>query len=111
MSLALAEGGPSITFITFHGSIEPGTTDLLSATSDRAAGHKGLSEKGIKVNEVRAGAIVLPSAALVNPGDTVLPPAVTLSSSKHCDRISSGCPGSSLNPSDMTATLCKACGL
>ena len=57
------------------------------------------------------GPIVLPSAILVNPSGTSPPPAVILSSSNHSDRISSRCPGSPSNPTDMTAILSRESGL
>jgi catechol 2,3-dioxygenase-like lactoylglutathione lyase family enzyme len=53
VSLALPEGGASITLTTFHENVKPGKIGLYFATSDVAAAHKEFSEKGAKVNEVK----------------------------------------------------------
>lgn len=53
VSLALPEGGVTITLTTFHGNAKPGTMVLHFATSDVTAAHKELSGKDVKVNEVK----------------------------------------------------------
>jgi len=53
VSLTLPKGGTSITLTTAHENMKPGTMKLYLATSDVVAGHKGLSAKGAKVNEVK----------------------------------------------------------
>lgn len=53
VSLTLPEGGVTITLSTFHGNTQPGTMNLYFATSDVAAAHKELSNKGVNVNEVK----------------------------------------------------------
>lgn len=53
VSLTLPDGGVSITLSTFHGNAKPGTMNLYFATSDVAASHKELVNKGVKVNEVK----------------------------------------------------------
>ena len=52
VSLTLPKGGASITLTTAHENMKPGTMKLYLATSDVVAGHKGLSAKGAKINEV-----------------------------------------------------------
>lgn len=53
VSLTLPEGGVTITLSTFHGNTRPGTMNLYFATSDVAGAHKELSNKGVKVTEVK----------------------------------------------------------
>lgn len=53
VSLTLPEGGVTITLSTFHGNTKPGTMNLYFATSDVTAAYKELSNKGVKVNEVK----------------------------------------------------------
>jgi hypothetical protein len=53
VSLTFPEGGPSIALTTFHENVKPGTMTLYFATSDVAAAHKELSDKSVKVNEVK----------------------------------------------------------
>jgi catechol 2,3-dioxygenase-like lactoylglutathione lyase family enzyme len=53
VSLTLPEGGVTITLSTFHGNTKPGTMNLYFATSDVSAAHKELSNKGVKVNDVK----------------------------------------------------------
>jgi len=53
VSLALPEGGVTITLTTFHGNTKPGSMVLHFATSDVTAAHKELSGKDVKVNEVK----------------------------------------------------------
>ncbi|MGO9457576.1 MAG: VOC family protein [Acidimicrobiales bacterium] len=59
VALALPEGGVSINLSTVTandtkpGKSEPGTMALYFASSDVAAAHKALGEKGVKVHEVK----------------------------------------------------------
>ena len=53
VSLALPEGGASITLTTAHENMKPGTMKLYLATSDVGAAHQDLRAKGAKVNEVK----------------------------------------------------------
>ena len=53
VSLTLPEGGVIITLTTFHENFKRGTMALYFATGDIIAAHKELSEKGVKVNEVK----------------------------------------------------------
>ena len=53
VSLALPEGGASITLTTAQENMKPGTMSVYFATSDVAAAHQELSAKGAKVNEVK----------------------------------------------------------
>lgn len=53
ISLTAPEGGVTITLTTHHGYMKPGSLTLYLATSDIAAAHKELGDKGIKVNEVK----------------------------------------------------------
>lgn len=52
VSLALPEGGLTITLSTFHGNSRPGTLTLWFATSDIGKIHKELGNKGVKVSEI-----------------------------------------------------------
>jgi len=52
VSLALPEGGITITLTTFHQNAAPGTMTLWFATSDIAAAHKELASKGVKVSDI-----------------------------------------------------------
>jgi predicted enzyme related to lactoylglutathione lyase len=49
VSLTLPEGGVTITLSTHHEHMKPGTMTIYFATSDVAAAHKDLSNKGVKV--------------------------------------------------------------
>jgi catechol 2,3-dioxygenase-like lactoylglutathione lyase family enzyme len=53
VGLELPGGGPSLTLSTLHGNMKPGTMRLYLATSDIAAAHKDLSDKGVKVGDVK----------------------------------------------------------
>ena len=53
VSVALPEGGVTITLSTHHEHMKPGTMTVYFATSDVTAAHKELSEKGLKVNEIK----------------------------------------------------------
>lgn len=53
VSLSLPDGGVTITLSTFHGNTKPGTMNLYFTTSDVVAAHKALSDKRVKVNEVK----------------------------------------------------------
>jgi catechol 2,3-dioxygenase-like lactoylglutathione lyase family enzyme len=53
VSVALPEGGPTITLSTAHESMKPGAMKLYFATSDIAAAHKELAAKGAKVSELK----------------------------------------------------------
>jgi catechol 2,3-dioxygenase-like lactoylglutathione lyase family enzyme len=53
VTLVPPDGGASISLTTFHANVKPGTISLYFATSDVAAAHKHLSEKGAKVTEVK----------------------------------------------------------
>ncbi len=53
LSLTLPEGGVTITLSTYHGHMKPGMMQVYFATSDVAAAHKELSNKGVNVNEVK----------------------------------------------------------
>lgn len=53
VSLTFPEGGASITLTTNHEQMTPGTMKMYFVTSDVTAAHKELSEKGVKVNEIK----------------------------------------------------------
>lgn len=53
VTLELPGGGPSLVLSTMHGKMQPGTMTLYLATSDVAAAHSNLSDKGVKVNAVQ----------------------------------------------------------
>lgn len=53
VGLTAPEGGANITLTTFHGDMLPGTTTIYFQTSDIEAAHKELSNKGVKVNDVK----------------------------------------------------------
>ena len=55
VSLAPAEDGTSITLSRATGfeNMKPGTLTVYFETSDIAAAHKELSDKGVKVNEIK----------------------------------------------------------
>ncbi len=53
VSLNLPEGGASMTLTTAHENMKPGTMKIYFATSDVAATHKELSEKGVRPNQVQ----------------------------------------------------------
>ncbi len=52
VSLALPEGGVTITLTTYHAHTQPGTLTLYFATLDIVAAHQELSDKGVKVSQV-----------------------------------------------------------
>ena len=52
ITLTLPEGGAVITLSTFRQNRTPGTVTLYFETSDVAAAHKELSDKGVEVNEI-----------------------------------------------------------
>ncbi len=52
VSLALPEGGVTITLTTFHPNAKPGSMTLWCATPDLSAAHKALSDKGVKVSPI-----------------------------------------------------------
>lgn len=52
VSLALPEGGITITFTTYHENFKPGTMALYFATSDLAAAHQKLSNKGVETSTI-----------------------------------------------------------
>ncbi len=53
VSVALPEGGVTITLTTFHGNGKPGTMTLWFGTSDLKAAHQALADKGVKVTEIK----------------------------------------------------------
>ena len=53
VQLALPEGGVALTLSTHHAHMKPGTATLYFATSDIAAAHQELGDKGVKVGEIR----------------------------------------------------------
>jgi catechol 2,3-dioxygenase-like lactoylglutathione lyase family enzyme len=53
VSLTFPEGGVTITLSTHHGKMKPGNMMMYFATSEVAAAHKELSDKDVKVNEVK----------------------------------------------------------
>ena len=53
VALTLPEGGVAFTLTTHHAHMKPGTMTLYFATSDIDAAHKALSDKGVKVSEVK----------------------------------------------------------
>jgi catechol 2,3-dioxygenase-like lactoylglutathione lyase family enzyme len=53
VSVLLPEGGVTITLSTHHEHMQPGTMTVYFATLDVSAAHKALSEKGLKVNEIK----------------------------------------------------------
>ncbi len=52
VSVALPEGGVTMTLTTFHANAAPGTLTLWLATPDLSAAHKELSGKGVKVSDI-----------------------------------------------------------
>ncbi len=53
VSLELPEGGATIALSTYHEKTKPGDMVLYFATSDITAAHRELSDKGVKVNDVK----------------------------------------------------------
>ena len=53
VSLALPEGGISITLTTFHENMKPGTTKLYFGTSDIEAARNQLNGRGVEVDEIK----------------------------------------------------------
>lgn len=52
VSVALPQGGVTITLTTNHENMKPGTMKLYVGTADVAAAHKELSGKGVKVSPI-----------------------------------------------------------
>ena len=52
ISLSLPEGGVAITLTTFNAKTKTGAMTLWFATSDIAAAHKTLSDKGVDVSKI-----------------------------------------------------------
>jgi catechol 2,3-dioxygenase-like lactoylglutathione lyase family enzyme len=53
VSLALPEGGISITLTTFHENMKPGTAKLYFGTSDIEAARGQLAGRGVEVDEIK----------------------------------------------------------
>lgn len=53
VSLALPEGGVTITLTTYRQNFNPGTTALYFSTSDLAAAHENLLNKGVETGGIR----------------------------------------------------------
>jgi catechol 2,3-dioxygenase-like lactoylglutathione lyase family enzyme len=53
VSVTTPENGITITLSTYHGHMKPGTMQYYFSTSDVAASHKELTEKGVKVNDIK----------------------------------------------------------
>jgi len=53
VSVALPEGGASITLTTVQENMKPGTMKLYFTTSDIAAAHQTLNDKGVKVKDIK----------------------------------------------------------
>ena len=53
VALTLPEGGVTITLTTHHAHMKLGTMTLYFATSDISAANKELSDRGVKVSEVK----------------------------------------------------------
>ncbi len=53
VTFTLPAGGAAITLSTFQENIKPGTMRLYFETSDVAAAHKELSDKGVEADEVQ----------------------------------------------------------
>ena len=53
VSLAFPDGGASINLSTFGEKVKPGSLNLYFLTSEVAAAHRELSEKGAQVSEVQ----------------------------------------------------------
>jgi len=53
VTLALPESGPYVVLTTHYEHLKPGTMTFWFATSDISAAHKGLSDKGVDVSEVK----------------------------------------------------------
>lgn len=53
VALSAHEGGANVTLTTFHGNLQPGTMTMYFQTADVEAAHKGLENKGVKVNDVQ----------------------------------------------------------
>src|SRR5689334_5944690 len=53
VSLALPEGGVTVTLSTFHGNAQPGTMNLYFSTKDIIASHKELDSRGVKINKIK----------------------------------------------------------
>jgi catechol 2,3-dioxygenase-like lactoylglutathione lyase family enzyme len=53
VSLALPEGGVTITLTTYRQNFSPGTTALYFSTSDLAAAHENLLNKGVETGGIR----------------------------------------------------------
>ena len=53
VSLNAPEGGVTVTLTTHHGHMKPGALTLYFKTADVIAAHKALSDKGVKVSDVK----------------------------------------------------------
>jgi catechol 2,3-dioxygenase-like lactoylglutathione lyase family enzyme len=53
VSMALPEGGVTITLTTYYENMKPGTMKIYFATSDVAVTHEEIAGKGVKVYEVK----------------------------------------------------------
>jgi catechol 2,3-dioxygenase-like lactoylglutathione lyase family enzyme len=53
VSVATSDGGTSITLTTYKENAKIGTMSLWFVTSDLAAAHKELADKGVKVNDIK----------------------------------------------------------
>ena len=53
VALDSPEGGVTITLTAGRENLQPGTMKMYFATSDITAAHKALSDKGVKVNDVK----------------------------------------------------------
>jgi catechol 2,3-dioxygenase-like lactoylglutathione lyase family enzyme len=53
VSLVLPGSQMTITLSTLHGHLKPGTMQVYFATSDIEAAHNDLSNKGVKVKEIK----------------------------------------------------------
>ena len=53
VSLALPDGGVTVTLSTYHGNAKPGTINLYLSTSDIEASHTDLNTKGLGVHAIK----------------------------------------------------------
>lgn len=53
VSLALPEGGVTVTLSTHHEHMKPGTLTVYFTTPDLAAAHKELADKGVEVSGIQ----------------------------------------------------------
>ncbi len=52
VSLAIPEGGVTITLTTYHENAKPGVQTLWFATKDLNAAHKALEDKGVSISKI-----------------------------------------------------------